>query len=247
MPWFDLKQAEIRFRDGFAKQSGVDLVGAVNLMAGYSANATTMLVDGIVGIIPVGILFTVATDSTLTKHRVTAHSETLGNTTSITFTPGLAEAELDNAVINFESRELIVKIGEGNLTFNEKRTIEYKRNRGRLDQTRLGDEEPIDVSFDFWYEFLTASTGLTPSIEDVLKKRGEASTWITSDQDDACQPYSIDIEINYIPLCTGEDKELVTLAKFRWESLNHDLKAGTISCSGKCNITQALLQRIAQS
>lgn len=247
MPWFDLKQAEIRLRDGFGNQSGVDFVGAVNLMAGYSAGATTMLVDGIVGIIPNGVVFTLASDSTETKYRVTNHAETLGNTTSVTFTPGLAEAVLDDDVITFESRILTIKIGEGNLTFNEKQTIEYKRNRGILDQTRLGDEEPIDVSFDFWYEFLQASTGLTPSIEDVLKKRGEAADWLTSDQDDACQPYSVDIEILYTPLCTGEALELVTLPKFRWETLNHDLKAGTISCSGKCNVTQALIERIAQS
>ena len=246
MPWFDLKQADIRFRDGFGNNTA-DKVGAVNLMAGYSAGATTMLVDAIVGIIPTGVVFTIAGDTSGTKYRVTAHSETLGNTTSVTFTPGLAEAVLDNAVITFESRVLEVKIGEGNLTFNEKQTIEYKRNRGRLDQTRYGDDEPIDVSFDFWYEFLTASTGLTPSIEDVLKNRGEASDWITSDQDDPCQPFSIDIEVFYTPLCTGEDIELVTLPKFRWETLNHDLKAGTISCSGKCNVTQAVIERIAQS
>jgi hypothetical protein len=37
-----------------------------------------------------------------------------------------------------------------------------------------------------------------------------------------------------VPQCTGDQEEIV-LEDFRWESLDHDLKAGTISCTGKCN------------
>lgn len=73
--------------------------GAVNNAAGYPAGTTTMTVDGITGAVVTGKWFTVATEGV--PHRVTAHTETLGNTTSITFTPPLTAAVLDNAVLAF--------------------------------------------------------------------------------------------------------------------------------------------------
>ena len=85
---FDMKQALFYFVDGFTA------TGAVNNVSGYAANATTMLVDTITGIIPVGVTFIMPEGDTV--YKVTSHSETLGNTTSITFTPGL----VDPAVVN---------------------------------------------------------------------------------------------------------------------------------------------------
>ena len=41
-----------------------------------------------------------------------------------------------------------VKIGEGNLSYTERRTIEYTLNRGLLDEVREGDQVPMDVSLD---------------------------------------------------------------------------------------------------
>ncbi len=232
--WFDLKNATISLLDGFSGTA------AVNLMAGYAMGATTMVIDGYTGIVPTGVTFTVV-GSTAT-HTVTGHSETSGNTTSITFTPGLTGAVLDNAVITFLPRRLTIKIGEGNLSFSEKNPMEYKRDRGVIDTVRKGDEEPMDVSFEFWWEFLKASTGLTPTIEDVLKKRGEASSWLSTGA--TCEPYAIDIEILYDPDCSGIENEKIILPEFRWESLNHDLKAGNISAQGKCKAKEAEVTRV---
>jgi len=71
--------------------------GAVNLSAGYAAGTVTMTVDGITGALKNGQWFTVVGDKV--PHRVTAHTETLGNTTSITFSPALVTAVADNAVL----------------------------------------------------------------------------------------------------------------------------------------------------
>lgn len=57
---------------------------AVNHVGGYPGGATTMVIDGYVGIVNNGEIFNV-TGENLT-HTVTAHSETGGNTTSVTFT-----------------------------------------------------------------------------------------------------------------------------------------------------------------
>lgn len=71
--------------------------GAVNNASGYAAGSVTMTVDGFTGALGNGQWFTVVGDGV--PHRVTAHTETLGNTTSITFTPALATGVADNAVV----------------------------------------------------------------------------------------------------------------------------------------------------
>lgn len=133
---------------------------------------------------------------------------------------------------------LTIKFGQGNLTYSEKRTMEYLLDRGVVDEVREGDDVPVDVKFEGKWEYVTASSGGTPTIEDALKNVGEASDWESSDTD-TCRPYALDIQVLYTPGCTGVQNETITLADFRWESIDHDLKAGTISVSGKCNITKA--------
>lgn len=170
-----------------------------------------------------------------------------GNTRQITFTPAFLTADgipADNAVITFTGRTLEIKIGEGNLTYDEKRTMQYTLDRGNLDTVREGDQVPMDVKFDFVWEFLTSVTGVEPpTIEDVLKHKGLAADW-TSSSSDQCEPFAVDIEVEHIPPCGGEETELVILPDFRQESLAHDLRAGTVAATGKCNATQASVSRI---
>jgi hypothetical protein len=169
-----------------------------------------------------------------------------GSTRQITFTPIIMTASgipSDDAVITFSGRTLEIKIGTGNLTYDEKRTMDYTLNRGDLDTVREGDQVPMDVKFDFIWEFLTApGTDLTPTIEDVLKKRGVAANW-TSSSADPCEPYAVDIEIEYDPPCGGVQEEIIVLPDFRQESLAHDIKAATVAATGKCNATQAVDSR----
>ena len=89
--------------NAFAKYTPADIAGAVNNATGYAAGATTMTVDGFnddTNPIRVGDIFVMAVDSTSTPHTITAVTTTSSDTTSITFSPGLIEAELDDAVIN---------------------------------------------------------------------------------------------------------------------------------------------------
>lgn len=74
--------------------------GAVNNAAGYpKGHATALTVDGITGIIATGTWLKIVGEDA--PNQVTAHSETLGNTTSITLRYPLKAAVLDNAVITF--------------------------------------------------------------------------------------------------------------------------------------------------
>lgn len=235
----DLKNAVITYRDGFV------LVGAVNNGAGYSTSATTMVVDGFVGTCEadtvVGDIFTV-TGSTA-EHKVTAKIDTGDHLTSVTFTPGLTGNVADNAVVTFKRRRLEVTIGEGNLTYSEIKNRTYVKNRGLLDTVKNADEEPVEVQMDYTWEFLEADTTETPTVEDVLKQRGQAAHWVTTSAD-ACEPYCVDIEIEYTPFCSASKKELIALKYFLYEKLDHDIRQSTVSCTGKCNITEADTSRV---
>ena len=146
------------------------------------------------------------------------------------------------------ANELEITIGEGNLNYTEARNIEYTLDRGNLDEVREGDQIPVDVSIDFVWEYLRGPlAGTPPTVEEAVKKIGNASTWVSTDSD-ACRPYAVDIEINYAPTpSTCGDREIITLPDFRWENMDHDLRAGTVSVSGKCNVTQATVVRSSQS
>lgn len=137
-----------------------------------------------------------------------------------------------------------VKVGDGTLTWSEKRNMEYQLDRGNLDTVREGDQVPMDISLDLMYEFIKSDSTGVPTPEEALKKIGEAAAW-TSTSSDACEPYAVDLILIYTPPCGGEKIEAVILPDYRWESLDHDPKAGTIVTSGKCNATQALIQRLS--
>jgi hypothetical protein len=238
MAQIDLRNAIVRIKDGYA---GIG-AGAVNNGAGYAAAASVIAVDGFTGAIVTGDYVKFTGHNTL--YTVTAHTETLGNTTSITISPALTTSVLDNVVVTVQPHQIEVLLGDGNCTYDEKRSFKYIRNRNELDTVRQEQDEPVEVSLDATWEFVRAATGDPPTIEDCLKKRGEASGW-TSSSSDLCEPYAVDVEIEYTPPCTGEDREVITLNDFRYESFNHDLKAGTFAVKGKCNITEATVVRAA--
>lgn len=240
MSQIDLKHATVYVEDGYTGPGG-DSVGAIDNVAGYALGASVLTVDGFVGALAVNDVVTIAGSvvaAVLTKHRITAHTETSTNTTSITVTPALSAAVVDGAVITVLPHQLEIKVGEGNLSYSEKRNIEYVLNRGKLETVRQGDEVPVDVKFDFIWDFIRADTPQIPTIEDALKQRGQAANWVSSSSDQ-CEPYAVNIIIYYVPPCSTEDPETITISDYRWEELSHDFKAGQVSSSGKANITEA--------
>lgn len=164
----------------------------------------------------------------------------------------MAQFDLKNAIVRLMDgttptpNKLDIKVGDGTVSFDETKTREYVRDRGRLSTVRDGQEEPMDVRFDLIWEFLKGETTTTITPEDALKKRGGATAWASSDSD-ACAPFALDIEIWYDPQCSTDMIEQIVLPDFRYEKLTHDAKAGTIQCSGKCNATEATITRSAQT
>ena len=167
--------------------------------------------------------------------------------------PVFATIDLKNCTIKIidgtavTPNEIEVTIGEGNLTYTRARNIEYILDRGVLDDVREGDQIPLDISMDFRWDYISAfAASGTPTIEEALLNEGEATDWESTDSD-ACRPYAVDIELEYAPTpTTCGDKETFTFPDFRVETLDHDLRAGTVSCTGKCNAVKPTIVRAAQ-
>lgn len=237
MPIIDLKNCHMYFEDGYAE------AGAINLMAGYMAGATSIVIDGVTGIVPAGARVSIGS---FDMYKVVSTVESSGNTTTLVITPGLQATAADDAVVTIFGTFVEIRIGDGTLQWTENKPREFKKDRGRLYQVRDADEEPMDVSFQLMYEELTASDPGTdpPTPEDALKQFGSAAEWVSTNPD-LCAPFAINIRFEHDPPnCTTFDKERVILPQFYYEKLDHDPKQGMISCSGKCNATQASITRV---
>lgn len=140
--------------------------------------------------------------------------------------------------------EVEVLVGEGNLTWSEKKPRIYDKDRGKLGSVRNGDEMPLELSLQARWITLKSTSGVV-SIYEALKKIGRASAWESTD-DDTCAPYAVNIEMEITPICEDEDIELIVFPDFRYEDMNPDPKAATLSISGMCNVTEPTITRSAQ-
>lgn len=175
----------------------------------------------------------------------TTEGEFVGQTTAVTFSPAWGTpTPADNDTITWLPIEVDVKIGEGNLTYTENKEMEYQLDRGLLDTVREGDQQPLDVTIDFAYEFVTTGTGEAITPVDALKGKNGASEF-TSSATDPCEPYAIDIEIDHNPgQCAGSvEREITLFPDFRYDSLEFDLDEATISTTGRCNVTEPTITR----
>ena len=84
-------------------------LGAINHSGGYAKGAITTLVNGFSGALAVGQWVQIAGDDS--PQQITAHTETLGATTSITFTPGLLQPVANGAVVTVQDTGLVNLVG----------------------------------------------------------------------------------------------------------------------------------------
>ena len=134
--------------------------------------------------------------------------------------------------------DVVIKLGEGTLTSNTQRNMEYRLDGGSLDNIREGDEVPMEVSFEGIWETLHTSgasgQGSAYSILQALKAEGNST-----DTADPCRPASCDLELVFDNLnCASDQDQTITYPYFRYESFQMDANAGTISVSGKCNVVE---------
>ena len=140
-----------------------------------------------------------------------------GTTTwNITFTPALATGSVpvDDDVITFYPRKLEAKVGEGNIEHTKNKDPIIDLDRGRLDGARAGNEQAMEVSFTYVYDWLRSSTPDSPTVDEALEQEGEASDWLTAAAD-PCEPYQVTLKVIDSPDCGSENAEVI-LYKYVW-------------------------------
>lgn len=245
MARIELRDVTIYIQDG--------LSGTATLTANGTVNDTTLNINTIVlntndtDLVPVGARFYLPGESTNTVHTVTARDPSANSpTTCITFTPKLGAGSYNSGnsenAVTFINQRIEVEIGEGNLTWSETKEYEYLRERGDLDTVKEADEQPVEMSMEFVYEYIKTESGQDITPVDALKNAGEADEWVTSSSD-LCEPYSIDVLVKHCVPCGTDKDEDVLFTDFRYESLDFDLGEATIAVSGRCNVSEPTVTR----
>ena len=245
MARIELRDVTIYIQDG--------LSGTANLSANGSQNDTTININTIVlntsdtDLVPVGARLTINGETANTVHTVTARDPSANSpTTCVTITPALGAGSYNSGnadgAVTFLPQRVTVQIGEGNLTWTETKEYEYLRERGDLDTVKEADEQPVEMSLDFVYEYIKTESGQSITPVDALKKAGEADEWVTS-ATDQCEPYAVDILVKHCVPCGSDQDEDVLFVDFRYESLDFDIGEATIAVSGRCNVSEPTVTR----
>ena len=134
---------------------------------------------------------------------------------------------------------VVLKMGSGNITWTEQTPTEYEAEKGSIANgtVRKGDEVPVEVNLTGqWIDALSVSgDGESITAYELLKRKGNASSALSTGAD-VCEPYAVEIEVAFVPICTGgttKKAERVVFNEFRQENVQFDPQAGTITVSGK--------------
>lgn len=245
MARIQLRDTLIYMEDGL---SGVALINdAAVAAAQLNVTIDVPVLNGPLGsgFVPIGARFTVASETGSPVHTVTARTPAdTGPTTNVVFTPAFAAGVADDAVITFRSQRIVIKIGEGDMSWTESRELIYDRDRDLLDTVRLGQEQPVSVDLNFTFEYVTTQSGQLITPVDALKNVGGAVEWISSSSD-LCEPYAVDLYvIHNVPCGTDFDQDF-RFTDFRWESLDYSVQDASIAVSGQCNVSTITSLRAA--
>ena len=246
MARIEMRDTTIYIQDGLA--------GSGNLSANGTANDVTLNVNTVVlnstitDGVPVGARLYIAGETANTIHTVTARVPTATGctTNTINITPILGAGTFNSGnaegAITFLNQRIEVAVGEGNLTWTETKEYEYLRERGDLDTVKEADEQPVEMSLEFVYEYIKTQSGQTITPPDALKQQGEAAEWVSS-SDDLCEPYAVDVLVKHCVPCGTDEDEDVLFTDFRYESLDFDVGEATIAVGGRCNVSEPTVTR----
>ena len=172
---------------------------------------------------------------------VTKGGTTEAPTYACTISPALgAGTYAVDAAVTVMCQRLEIKIGDGDAKWTESRPYKYDKDRGHLDEVRQGDDEPMDLQFNFTFDHYSSGTANPPSPVDAIKQQGEASEWVTYCSD-PCQPYSVGILLTNLPPCVATEDENFLFPDYRVEKIEPDLKNANIAINGKCNATEPIV------
>ncbi len=222
------------------------LVGAVsNISVTGSLGSWTVTFAGTLANAPQPLLQVDVSELIGTNAYVAIAETTLGvvptgtsGTTAVTFSPALtAGTYAATPAITFQPQQVYIKIGDGNLTYTEHRDYQYLLDRGLLDTVREPKDVPMDVKLDAVYEHITSGTSDNVCPMDALKGHNSAVEWVSS-APDACEPYCVDVLVDYNPPCAPVNRETTVFPMFRAETREINYNTAVISLTGKCNVKE---------
>ena len=183
--------------------------------------------------------------------------------------------DLKNCVLFVKTKELVtgvsawmaLKFGEGNLQHTIAKNFDYKKNRGRLDDVRRGEEQVLAVSFEGKftnilsnYEGAGSGEAETYSLHELLegvyyepgsnhgapKFAGTREPWLVAY---GCPPYCCELEIHNNPALDCPDSEAIgesqLLRYFRATNIVADFSAGMVNVSGEAHVLRPVVMRNA--
>ena len=234
------------FSDGLAGSAAVNQPVTAPAAADDNMTIDTVVLNTAVTTkVPVGARFTIAgeTDADAVHVVLTRTPADDGPTTAITFTPALGLGTYTKtAVLTFQPQQLEIGIGDGDVKYAENTQYKYDLNRGMLDTFLTGDDVPLDVSLNFTWTYTKSGTSETISPIEAIKGIGAASEWVST-SDDPCEPYCVDLTIQYQPPCQEIKWETYVFPMFRAEKRDHDFKNANVAVTGKCNVTEPVVTR----
>ena len=147
----------------------------------------------------------------------------------------MAKRNLKGAVITVKDgggKSAVLKVYDGNVEWTEGVDHEYVLNNGVLDSVEEGDEQPVEVTFDFGWETAT-TTGDRP--EDIFLGRNGAVTAGA----DACEPYACTVEVVKEITCGSTTiTETIPFPELRVDRHTFNYKDGKCSFPAKCKVTE---------
>lgn len=135
-----------------------------------------------------------------------------------------------------------IRIGEGNFSYSRRRSVEPRKSRGNLHSSREGEEEPIDIQFQFVWDYIRSSGSEPPTIEEIID--GRATGWVsaTPKNFDPDGPFTVNLQIVRLVSCAN-DGEVYNFAEFNCTELSHSLKDSTVDCRGFSNRVRPYVTR----
>lgn len=129
--------------------------------------------------------------------------------------------------------EITIPIQDGDLRFQERKEARTVWNRGKLKEFVEGSEEPVSVSFSITFEEWKGKNGGTASPVDALKKRGNASSWVSRS---SSGPYTVLLRFILADVeASGGQNETLDFDKFHCDepAFEEGEDHNTITVTGK--------------
>jgi hypothetical protein len=220
-------------------------VGVGNVTVVEDTDVYTITFAGTLANISTNTLTVDGTALTATNSHVLTAVHDGTTTWNISFTPALATGSLpiDGDALTFYPRKVEAKIGTGDINHTKNKDPIVDTNRGLLDGARAGTEQPMDVSFEFVYDWLRSSTPNVPTVDEVLEREGAAADWLTAAAD-PCEPYQVTLKVIDAPDCGSELAEVILYKYFLPQSINPSVDAAAVSVSGICVATKPVVYRV---